>query len=49
MNRIGYTTTIMGIGAISSLVGGSTIGQLTTRTLAFGAISYFILWPVFLQ
>jgi len=49
MNRIGYTTLAMGIGAVSSLVGGSTSGQLITRTLVFGAVSYFILWPVFLQ
>ena len=48
-DRILYTLTGAGIGAFTGLVGGANFGRTVVRTVTFGAVFYFILWPAFLQ
>jgi len=47
--RLTYTAFGMGIGATISLVGGQSLGNTIAKSVIFGGICYFILWPVFLR
>lgn len=47
--RLMYTAFGMGIGATISLIGGRSLGDTAIKSMIFGSICYFILWPVFLR